>query len=74
MTCSSLWQFVCAAQDLYSVRKGLIGYGYTVTNAEIDFLPIQPLTLDDAGYEALAITISKIEEIEDVFKVYPNVE
>uniref|UniRef100_A0A6A7FWJ6 Transcriptional regulatory protein FMG_0893 n=2 Tax=Hirondellea gigas TaxID=1518452 RepID=A0A6A7FWJ6_9CRUS len=66
-------QFLCDPKELHSVKTRLQEFGYDIESSELEFLPRSPIELDENGMQALAAIIERIEDIEDVLKVYPNI-
>ena len=56
------------------MRTGVLGYGYSIDAAEVNFIPITPIRHDEAGLDAVAAVVSKLEDLDEVVTVYPNSE
>jgi transcriptional/translational regulatory protein YebC/TACO1 len=55
------------------VRKSLDALGYSITEADLQYLPQNEITLSDADYEAFEKIVEALEDDEDVDSVYHNV-
>ncbi|KAF2360015.1 Transcriptional regulator TACO1-like [Trinorchestia longiramus] len=65
-------QFVCDAGDLSAVRSGLKKLGYAIESCEIEFIPNNPVALEDDQMESLIACVTKLEDLEEVVKVHAN--
>ena len=62
------------ASDLMRVRKGLIDAGTTVTSAELQYVPITYIPIEDDNAKKLEKLLGAIDDLDDVTNVYTNAE
>lgn len=62
----------CATTDLSKVTDAVTKSGLTVTSAGFEWLPKNPVTLNDADGESVAKLIEALEENDDVQSVFTN--
>ena len=60
--------------NLHSVREGLQKQGYTVTDAELAWVPKNNVKVEGANADALLKLLEALEELDDVQKVDANFE
>ncbi len=64
---------ITSREAFIGVRKELDALGYSITDADLQYLPQNEITLSDADYEAFEKIVEALEEDEDVDSVYHNV-
>jgi transcriptional/translational regulatory protein YebC/TACO1 len=60
--------------DLETVRTSLIDAGLTVAGAELSMVPKTPITLEANETVSTLRLMERLEDLDDVQKVYTNVE
>ncbi|MGH2603973.1 MAG: YebC/PmpR family DNA-binding transcriptional regulator [Dehalococcoidia bacterium] len=60
--------------DLETVRQGLLDAGVEVANAELAMIAKTPIALDTKAAEQVIRLLEKIEDLDDVQRVYSNAE
>lgn len=63
----------CTMKDLETVKSALVQSGVTVEQADVEWVPNNPMTLSDEHMEAVASFIDALEENDDVQNIYANV-
>jgi len=66
--------FTCAPFDFVKVKQELESLKYNVIYSNVDMVPPNPVTLNLDDEKELEIIIQKLENLDDVSKVYPNVQ
>lgn len=61
-------------QDLQKAKAGLETSGFPVDDANLIFKPVNKMSLSDEQVEKILSLIDKLEELDDVQKVYSNLE
>lgn len=61
-----------APENLMNVKNAIESAGYTIEDAELLYKPLTTIAVDDATYEKVESLMSKIEDQDDVQKVYTN--
>ena len=62
------------ASDLMKVRKALIDAGFTVTSAELQYVPNNYVPVEGDNAEKLEKLLGAIDDLDDVTNVYTNAE
>jgi YebC/PmpR family DNA-binding regulatory protein len=60
--------------SLEQIRRTLTGLGATLNSSEISMLPKTPMTLDDHAARQTLKLLDRLEELDDVQKVYSNAD
>lgn len=69
-----LIQFLCDAADFYAVKKNLEStLGDDLRSAQLEYLPISRVELNDGTMSVLSKMIEKLEEEEDVVRIIDNI-
>ena len=63
-----------APGDLEAVRQVLLDGGFDVVSAELSLIPKTPISLDTKEAEQVIRLLEKLEDLDDVQKVYSNAE
>jgi YebC/PmpR family DNA-binding regulatory protein len=63
-----------APTELEAVRQGLLDAGVEVANAELAMIAKTPIALDTRAAEQVIRLLEKIEDLDDVQRVYSNAE
>ncbi|HUH30843.1 MAG TPA: YebC/PmpR family DNA-binding transcriptional regulator [Rhodanobacter sp.] len=63
---------LCAADDLESVRAGLVAAGLTPIRADVVMRPANRVAIPDEAQEALLELIDSLEQLDDVHEIYHN--
>ncbi|MGF1534642.1 MAG: YebC/PmpR family DNA-binding transcriptional regulator [Bernardetiaceae bacterium] len=71
---SNLAQITCALEDFGSVQKKVEELGLQVQSANLDRIPLTTKALDDEAAKDVLKVIEKLEDDDDVNKVYHNLE
>lgn len=69
-----LVEVYCQPNDLEKVKKALEQNGFTVQNAEIEMVPKAQVALNADQAERTIKLMDKLEELDDVTKVYTNAD
>jgi YebC/PmpR family DNA-binding regulatory protein len=64
----------CLPSDLYAVRTALVDAGLSVVGAELVMMPKTSMTLDPGQTVSTLRLMERLEDLDDVQKVYTNVE
>lgn len=67
-------QFICAVADLHRMRGSLEGLGTQVTSAGLEYVPRNPISLDDDQMEEASILIEALNDCPDVVRVWDNIQ
>ena len=67
-------EVITAPENLQSVREGLMKAKLNVKSAELSRLPKVPMTLGEADTEQVMNVIEALEDLDDVQRVYSNLE
>lgn len=62
-----------SSSDLAKVRDSLMAKGYTISEMELLRMATTPISVDDATGERAMEFVEKLEDLEDVQKVYTNI-
>ena len=62
------------ASDLMKVRQGLMDGGFTVTSAELQYVPTSYVPIEGENAEKLENLLSAVDDLDDVTNVYTNAE
>lgn len=60
-------------EDLKLIREALISLGVSISDASIAKKPTMPLEVSEEAYERINAFVGKLEDLDDVQKVYTNV-
>jgi YebC/PmpR family DNA-binding regulatory protein len=63
----------CAFSDFGTLQKALEDRGITPISAESEYIPQTPVPLDEAAFEEVIKLVDRLEQDEDVQKVFHNV-
>lgn len=66
--------FYTETEDLDTVRKALVSRGWTVEVMELSYKPSNMADVTDEEKELLLLLLEKLDDNEDSFRVYTNVE
>jgi YebC/PmpR family DNA-binding regulatory protein len=69
----TMCRIITSREAFIGVRKALDGLGYSITEADLQYLPQNEISLSDADYETFEKIVEALEEDEDVDSVYHNV-
>lgn len=69
-----LLHFTCEPFNLRRVEKKLEEAGYKITNSAAEFIPFKMAKLSDADLEQCSKMFEKLEAMDDVLKLYDNIE
>jgi transcriptional/translational regulatory protein YebC/TACO1 len=64
---------ITSREAFIGARKELDGLWYSITEADLQYLPQNEISLSDADYESFEKIVEALEEDEDVDSVYHNV-
>jgi transcriptional/translational regulatory protein YebC/TACO1 len=64
----------CAPERLEEVKKALEAQGVTFTSAEVSMVPKTTVPLDAATSEQVFHLLERLEDLDDVQKVYTNAD
>ena len=67
-------EIITAAADLMKVRNALKDAGFTVTSAELQYVPKNFVPVEGDEAEKLEKLLSAIDDLDDVVNVYTNAE
>ena len=67
-----VFQVLCAPSDLMAVRSAIESAGMAVDSAEIVWVPMQTVQVDEATLASVEKLVDLIEDQDDVQKVYTN--
>lgn len=67
-----LFVFTCSPDAFLEVRKGIEEQGYSVSYANIDFLPQSPLSLPAEDMERVSAVLEKLDAVDDVMRIHVN--
>ena len=62
------------ASDLMKVRGALVDGGFTVTSAELQYVPTSYVPVEGENAEKLEKLLSAVDDLDDVTNVYTNAE
>ncbi len=65
-------EIVTAPSDLMKVRQALIDGGFTVTNAELKYIPTTTVEVADEDGEKLEKLLDALDDLDDVTAVHTN--
>jgi transcriptional/translational regulatory protein YebC/TACO1 len=60
--------------DYYAVKNSIIHKGYKILDSSLQFLPNNKVTLSESDLELAKKIYLKLEEEEDIVKIYDNIE
>jgi len=66
--------FTTDPTDYYPVKKCIIRKGYKILDSSLQFLPKNKVTLSESDLELAKKIYHKLEEEEDIVKIYDNIE
>lgn len=66
--------FTTDPTDYYSVKNSIIRKGYKVLDSSLQFLPNNKVTLSESDLALAKKIYNKLEEEEDIVKIYDNIE
>ncbi|XP_014235307.1 translational activator of cytochrome c oxidase 1-like [Trichogramma pretiosum] len=66
-------EFTCDAMELMKVRNKLEGLNYKVIQADVDYIPETYVELNDNEMEAVSKLYERLNNLEEVIKVYNNI-
>lgn len=66
-------QFICETRYLKSVQTVLEKLNYVITSASIEYIPTVCVNVEDDELEKLSVLFDRLENCEDVVKVYDNI-
>jgi YebC/PmpR family DNA-binding regulatory protein len=69
---SEVFFLYTSPENLMAVKNAIDNAGYEVENAELVYKPITSMKVDESTYQKLESLMNKIEEQDDVQKVYSN--
>ncbi|XP_050694000.1 probable transcriptional regulatory protein DR_2548 [Eriocheir sinensis] len=64
--------FTSSPDAFFDVKKGVEGRGYTVSYANVDFIPNVTVTMTDEEVRKLDVIIEKLEAVDEVMRVHVN--
>ncbi|XP_063852849.1 probable transcriptional regulatory protein TTE1135 [Scylla paramamosain] len=64
--------FTCSPEAFLEVKKGVEEQGYSVSYANIDYLPQTPLSLGPEDLERVSAVLEKLDNVEDVMRIHVN--
>lgn len=67
-------EVITEATDLERVRKALLDAGFSVSSADLSMVPKTPLHLEGDDARQILRLLDKLEDLDDVQKVYSNAE
>ena len=67
-------EIITAAADLMKVRNALKDNGFTVTSAELQYVPKNYVPVEGDAAEKLEKLLSAVDDLDDVVNVYTNAE
>lgn len=68
------FQFLCEPRSVFDVKKRLVDLGYVVISAEVQYIPHTRVPLNDGELENLQKLCDKLADMEEIVKMYDNVE
>ncbi|XP_018335880.1 translational activator of cytochrome c oxidase 1-like isoform X1 [Agrilus planipennis] len=66
-------RFLCDPNHLDKVQKSLATKGYKIRSASIEYLPQKLVELTDSEIDQCSILLEKLENMENIVKVYDNI-
>ncbi|KAJ8665104.1 hypothetical protein QAD02_006766 [Eretmocerus hayati] len=67
------FQFSCHESEMYKIYKKLKDLDYKIVRSDIEYIPQQFADLSDEDIEIVSKLVDKLEDREDVAKVYTNI-
>lgn len=67
-------EITTAASDLMKIRQALIDAGFTVTTAELRYIPTSGVTIEGTDAEKLEKLLDALDDLDDVTAVHTNAE
>ena len=69
-----IFTFLTEPTEFYAVKTNLVNMGYSVTESNLEFLPVSRVSLSENDLQLVSGLHQKIDENPDVIKIYDNIE
>jgi transcriptional/translational regulatory protein YebC/TACO1 len=69
-----IFTFFTEPTEFYAVKTNLVKIGYSVTESNLEFLPVSRVSLSENDLQLVSALHQKIDENSDVIKIYDNIE
>ncbi|XP_014664988.1 PREDICTED: translational activator of cytochrome c oxidase 1-like [Priapulus caudatus] len=71
---TTVFQFVCDANDFFGVRKEMAQRALAIQSAQLQYVPLNKVPVSDDDMARLAKFVHKLEEMEEYMSITDNIE